>query len=181
MRVNSRSSAIGRTALFALASGAASGTVTASTGAAARQAWALYRIASKLANDTSATIPRRNPSHLAPLMAGNSASQLLPMPLQQLLLAEAQAHLGGVPGRQAGSLDLHADELGALALALLLQPVGEDEARGVVVDVRDDGVEEAFGSGRRSWQTLQDGGQTAGRPRRRRPPGLSARPALATT
>ena len=50
-------------------------TVTASTGATARQAWALCRIASKLANDTSATMPRRNPSHFAPSMAGNSASQ----------------------------------------------------------------------------------------------------------
>jgi hypothetical protein len=59
--------------------------------------------------------------------------------LQQLLLAEAEPHLGGVPGRQAGPLDLHADELGAVAVALLVEPVGVTEARGIVVDVCDDG------------------------------------------
>ena len=53
-------------------------TVTASTGATARQAWALLRIASKLANDTSATMPRRNPSHRAPSTAGTSASHSSP-------------------------------------------------------------------------------------------------------
>src|SRR5262249_45057954 len=62
---------------------------------------------------------------------------LLPVPPDQLFLTEAQPHRGGVPGRQARQLDLHADELGALGSAVLLQPVGVDEARDVVIDVGD--------------------------------------------
>ena len=60
------------------------------------------------------------------------------MQAQQLLLAEAQAHLSGVPRGQPGALDLHADELGAVVLAVLCQPVGVGEAGQVVVNVGDD-------------------------------------------
>lgn len=77
VRVNSRSSAIGLTVFFP-SRRRGQRTVTASTGATARHAWAFFRIASKLANDTSATMPRRNPSHRAPSTAGISDSHCSP-------------------------------------------------------------------------------------------------------
>src|SRR5262249_48246816 len=79
-----------------------------------------------------------------PLDRRHLRQPLLAVPFQQLLLAQAQAHRGGVPGRQARQLHLYADELGALGPAVLLRPVGVDEARDVVVDVGDYVVEEAL-------------------------------------
>src|SRR5579883_898875 len=40
---------------------------------------------------------------------------------------------------------LHADELGVIVLTVLRQPVGVSEARRVLVDVRDDVIEETSG------------------------------------
>lgn len=73
---SSRSSAMG--AASAASRHRGQRTVAASTGATARHLCAHARIASKLENDTSATIPRRNPSHFAPSMVGNSASHSSP-------------------------------------------------------------------------------------------------------
>src|SRR5207244_2423775 len=49
--------------------------------------------------------------------------------------------------RAPGELDLSADELGAVGLAVIVEPVGEDEARSVLVGmVGDVGQEGLFGS-----------------------------------
>src|SRR5262249_44844761 len=69
----------------------------------------------------------------------------LPVPLDQFRLAQTQPDLTGVPLWQASPLDLHADELRALRFAALVEPVGEDKSRGVVVLLRDDPVEEGPG------------------------------------
>ena len=45
----------------------------------------------------------------------------------QLKLAQSQVDLSGFPLREAGALDLQADELGAVGVAVLVEPVGEDE------------------------------------------------------
>jgi hypothetical protein len=50
--------------------------------------------------------------------------------------------------RQPRQLALHADELGALGAAVLLEPVGVDQADGVVVEVVEDGLPEPFFCGR---------------------------------
>jgi hypothetical protein len=45
---------------------------------------------------------------------------------------------------RGGELDLEADEFGAVVVAVLVEPVGVNETRGVVVWRLDDGTEEAF-------------------------------------
>src|SRR5207248_690174 len=70
---------------------------------------------------------------------------LTPFPpprLQQFPLANAEgvaAFLGKVGGSQRA---LRADELGPFGVAVLFQPVGKDQARGVVIGVRRDRPEE---------------------------------------
>jgi hypothetical protein len=46
--------------------------------------------------------------------------------------------------RQAGVLDLHADELGAVGVAVLVEPVGVDQAQRIIVRLLDDGTEESL-------------------------------------
>jgi hypothetical protein len=43
-----------------------------------------------------------------------------------------------------GQLDLDADELGAVGLAVLVDPVGVNEAGGVVLGVVEDGLEQGL-------------------------------------
>jgi hypothetical protein len=44
---------------------------------------------------------------------------------------------------RGGDLDLEADEFGVVVVAVLVEPVGVNEARGVVVGCLEDGAEEA--------------------------------------
>lgn len=89
--------------------------------------------------------PAPEPLPLRPFDGRELREPLLAVPLEQLLLAHPQEHLRRIPLRQPGALHLHADELGALVAAVLLQPVGVHQARRVLVDVRDDVVQEALG------------------------------------
>src|SRR4051794_17404858 len=66
------------------------------------------------------------------------------MLIEQRLLAQPQANLASIPGRQPGSLDLHADEVRPSAVTLFLQPIGEHQPRRIVVGVGDDEVEKAL-------------------------------------
>src|SRR5262249_26938059 len=60
-----------------------------------------------------------------PLDSGQFSYPLFLILLEQRPLAQQQANLARIPFRQACPLNLDADELGASAVALLLQPVGE--------------------------------------------------------
>ena len=57
-------------------------------------------------------------------------------------------------GLGAGGLDLHADELGAVGLAVLLQPVGVHQPRGVVVGVGEDRGEKCVAVGHRHFTSM---------------------------
>src|SRR5262249_16084081 len=70
---------------------------------------------------------------------------LQPILLDQLALAQPQSNLAGVPFRQARPLDLHADEFGTGAIALLLQPVGDNKPRRVIIGMSRDVFEKASG------------------------------------
>ena len=58
---------------------------------------------------------------------------------QELTFPDAQVHPIVIGGCEPCEPALHANELGIRFVAVLLQPVGEHQARGVVVGVFDDG------------------------------------------
>ena len=78
---------------------------------------------------------------------------------QQVCFAKAQSHLRRLPGRQTGALDLNANELGVLGLIVLVEPVGVREPRRVLIDVRDDVVEQLGHGVRLAVPTVVQGGR----------------------
>jgi hypothetical protein len=64
--------------------------------------------------------------------------------LQQDRLAAAQRQGAVHVEIRVGELDLEADEFGVVVVAVLVEPVGVNEARGVVVWRLEDGTEEAI-------------------------------------
>src|SRR5262249_39498793 len=94
----------------------------------------------------------------APEAAGpHDAPQRRPLPppgvavtVEQLHLASGQVRLARVVRRQPGALDLDADELGpgrVLVVAVLVEPVGIDQAGGVVLRGLGDGLAEGVALG----------------------------------
>jgi hypothetical protein len=74
------------------------------------------------------------------------------MGLHQDPLAPAQRQGAVHVEIRGGDLDLEADEFGLVLVAVLVEPVGVNEARGVVVGCLEDGAEEAsVGYGQGSW------------------------------
>src|SRR5262249_25512506 len=59
-----------------------------------------------------------------------------------LLLALGEVPLPSIGVRQAGTFELHADELGAIGLAVLLQPIRVDQAQPVVVGLGNNRLQE---------------------------------------
>jgi hypothetical protein len=57
------------------------------------------------------------------------------MPRQQLRLAPLRLPQLAVPRRQGGELALHAHEFRPIRIAVVLQPVGEDQPAAVVLGV----------------------------------------------
>jgi hypothetical protein len=74
-------------------------------------------------------------------------SAVLGVPREQFLLTAAHLGDAGVAGLQFREGTLQADELGALGIAMLLQPVGEDQPWRVIVGRLDNRLQEDFSHG----------------------------------
>src|SRR5262249_16013361 len=79
------------------------------------------------------------------------------VPAQQFTLPAAKRNPANIIHRQICQLDLHADELSTRLLALLVQPVGVDQPRAIVVDVFLDGSNE-IGVGHGRYQGVPESG-----------------------
>jgi hypothetical protein len=80
-------------------------------------------------------------------LADGTAQRLCPLLTvfqEQFAFAFAKGLLLGIILREVSAEALDADELGTIAVAVVVEPVGEHQARGIVVGVGDDVFEESL-------------------------------------